>query len=106
MNQPELSPRETRLIERIKDRGYEITVSLSIPTYQKRWIALDVMMVHHEICPLDLNRFADACNYEFLHDLLGIRKHLNRFRKTFKNEFEPNFTRNIKGAKSCLKSKR
>lgn len=54
-------------------------------------IAMDVTAVHCNGCPLRLKDLANAPSFDFAHDILGIRRHLNRNTGKLEDCFVPRF---------------
>jgi len=86
---PTLTPTEARLVKRIADRAYLRIQQLSCPLYKRATCASDVSQVHAGSCPLDLQRLLKASDFDFLHDIFGIKKHLDRRIGRLRNNFRP-----------------
>ncbi len=41
-------------------------------------ISMDVTACHANGCPLDLEKLLDAPDFDFAHDVMGIRRHIDR----------------------------
>lgn len=54
-------------------------------------IAMDIEAVHCNCCPLRLVELAAADDFNFAHDVFGIRRHLNRETGLLNNHFRPRF---------------
>jgi hypothetical protein len=52
-------------------------------------IKMDVTAVHANGCPLNLRKLLTFDDFNFAHDILGIRRHLNRDTGVFENCFRP-----------------
>lgn len=52
---------------------------------------MDIIACHNHGCPLDLARLADADDFNIVHDVGGIAKHLNRKNGQLLNCFRPRF---------------
>ncbi len=50
---------------------------------------MDLTAAHLNGCPLDLKRLRDAPEYDFHHDISGIRQHIDRNTGTLLNCFLP-----------------
>jgi hypothetical protein len=76
---------EARLLDAITERAH-----LWFPDRDLRDIRLDLIATHLT-CPLRLGELLDADDTNFIHDIAGIERHLNR--RTFKLEdcFLPRF---------------
>jgi hypothetical protein len=63
---------EKALIEVIVDRAIEAGGGA-----RNDW-AMDITACHNNGCPLDLEKLAEAPEFDFRHDVFGIRRHLDR----------------------------
>lgn len=54
-------------------------------------IHMDVAATHCNGCPLRLDALRDADPFNFAHDILGIRRNLNRETGKLENSFSPRF---------------
>ena len=80
-----IKQQDSRLIMEIAKRATE-----ELP-YQRITVAMDLEAVH-ERTPLDLDRLRDAPLGDFIHDIVGIYRHLDR--PTGKlGVFSPRFTK-------------
>lgn len=52
---------------------------------------MDVTACHANGCPLKLSELASADNFNFAHDVFGIRRHINRETGELENCFLPRF---------------
>lgn len=81
------SPDDTQLITQIALRA--------IDRYGKQFdgvsIAMDITACHLNGCPLRLMDLLKADDFNFGHDVLGIRKHLNRDTGKLEDCFLPRF---------------
>lgn len=55
---------------------------------------MDLLVCHTQACELDLVKLLDADNFNMLHDILGINRHLNRDTGQLLNCFLPRFAKN------------
>lgn len=55
-------------------------------------MVMDLEVVHAET-PLRLEEMLESENYDFIHDIAGIRRHLNRATGRLEDFFVPRFTR-------------
>lgn len=53
---------------------------------------LDVMAVHHKIQPLRLADLLAADDFNFIHDITGINRHLDRDNYKLNDGFSPRFS--------------
>ena len=74
---------EARIIARIAKRA---AASLEVE-YQDT--EMDVAAVHCNGCPLDLPKLLEFDDFNFAHDIIGIRRHLDRETGELKNHFLP-----------------
>jgi len=68
------------IAERAKDLNPEITL-LSM--------RMDITACHCNGCPLDLNKLLYAPAFDFIHDIVGIWKNLDRSTGEIRNHFLP-----------------
>jgi hypothetical protein len=54
---------------------------------------MDITAVHANGCPLDLERWLSADNFNFAHDIVGIRRHIDRNTAQLMDFFIPRFAR-------------
>ena len=80
---PKLSASEKRALEKIAERAKRMGVPWPVGT--------ELLMVHARIMPLDLAALADAAFHDFVHDILGIHRHLDRQNGTLTGFFVPRF---------------
>lgn len=83
----EVSPTESRLIEKIARRalaGCRKKDTLLL-------IEMDLIVVHANGCPLVLENLLAASDADFAHDLCGIRTHLDRDSGQLCDLFLPRF---------------
>lgn len=71
------TPEEADLIAKIADRA-EVVAAGFAEEYSKRDAIMDITAAHRNGTPLRLQALLEANDYEFAHDVLGIRRHLNR----------------------------
>ncbi len=82
---------ELFLIHRIAKRAYDETQGLRLIEKPKVLdFALDLLAVHERM-PLLLQELLDAPPTHFMHDLLGIRRHLNRTTRQLEDNFVPRY---------------
>ena len=55
-------------------------------------IHMDISATHANGCPLKLQELLDADDFNFAHDILGIRKHICRTTGKLQNCFLPRFS--------------
>lgn len=61
------------------------------PDRDWRDIKMDVLTTHLNACPLQLNELLDARDTDFVHDIAGIERHLNRQTFALEDCFLPRF---------------
>ena len=54
---------------------------------------LDLMNCQEGVCPLDLGALLGANDYEFFHDMFGIKAHFDRQKKVLTGGFLPRFAK-------------
>lgn len=62
------------------------------PNLDKTDLVMDISAAHLS-CPLKLKEFAKADDFNLMHDVIGIRQHLNRQTGKLEDCFLPRFTR-------------
>jgi hypothetical protein len=77
---------DSRLIQEIANRAVN-----ELP-YDRFEITMDIEAVH-EVTPLDLERFLNANFMDFLHDIVGIHRHIDRATGELRDCFSPRFTK-------------
>ncbi len=94
MDRDKISNNDYRLIEVIADRAVESSRQYDVDINRRELIG-EILAVHINICSLRLNEFLEADDFNFIHDIGGIRKYLvvNRKEGTieFSNHFWPRF---------------
>ena len=79
---------EQFLIERIAKRMQPLYHRLNIDD-DKTTMLMDITACHANGCPLDLRKLLEADDFTFGHDVLGIRRHINRQTGQIENCFLP-----------------
>lgn len=79
-----------RVITEIAQRAMGLGARENDP-FTKMDITMDINAVHSNGCPLRLEALRDADAFNFSHDILGIRRHLNRDTGKLENHFTPRF---------------
>ena len=77
------------------DTSFIIQIANRVKSYDMRLDRLSIMMdleAVHAYSPLRLLDLLNADKANFFHDILGIRRHLNRKTKRLENCFIPRFT--------------
>jgi len=81
---------EMQLIISIAERTTPLLKKYAI-TWDWQTILMDVEVTHCNGCPLNLAALADAPDGDFIHDLFGIRRHLDRNTGTLGGCFLPRY---------------
>lgn len=84
----ECSKADYQLIHKIVNR----VMKFKINGYDRVTCDMDLIACHANGNPLDLQRLLDADDFNFCHDVLGIRQHINRETGKLENCFVPRFT--------------
>ena len=69
---------ETRTIGMIADRALTLIENGSLPEYPRGDMSMDITATHLNGCPLDLDKLLTFKTQDFMHDIYGIRRHINR----------------------------
>src|SRR5262245_27277795 len=85
------TPEEHKLITEIAARAVRVATRM-----KRRVDQIDLMMdlsaCHANGCPLKLKELADADEFNFIHDIFGIQRHLDRKTGKLTGFFSPRFT--------------
>ena len=84
----EVSKGEFRKLSKLADRAVTMAHDYGIE-YDKQWAQMDLTAAHANGCPLDLDKLALADDFNFAHDVFGIRRHLDRDTGQLLNCFLP-----------------
>ena len=87
--------KEALLISQIAKRAMEIAEATGLlwtKGQTKTDIRMDITAVHANGCPLRLDDLLAAKEFDFVHDVAGIRRHLNRDTGQLGNCFLPRHT--------------
>ena len=79
---------EFGIIHRIVKRALKLDEHGQLDTMSTE---MDIIACHRNGCPLDLLRLADAPDFDFVHDIWGIRRHINRKTGKLGDCFVPRF---------------
>lgn len=80
-------PEDLELIANIVRRAYK----LGLKKIDVESLMLDITATHLNDTPLDLKRLLDANLTDFVHDVFGIMKHINRRMGKLGDDFAPRF---------------
>jgi hypothetical protein len=86
----DVSRYETRVISEIANRAMGLSARTG-NSWTKLDISMDVTACHANGCPLRLDALRDADDWNFAHDILGIRRHLDRETGKLGDCFRPRF---------------
>jgi hypothetical protein len=86
-----VSKEDAKLITRIAQRAANAAKDVAID-YPFMDAHMDITACHANGNMLDLQRLIDADDFNFNHDVFGIRRHLNRETGKMMNCFVPRFT--------------
>ena len=85
----DLTKAEDEIVYEIVTRGLALLRSLDV-LETRTALTMDISATHR-LCPLKLQELLDADDFNFNHDLLGIRRHLNRETGELEDFFLPRF---------------
>jgi hypothetical protein len=85
-----VSKQEHRTIMQIADRATALASQFELE-YPTQDAMMDITAVHANGCPLQLAELAAAEQFDFVHDVFGIRRHLNRSTGELEGHFLPRF---------------
>lgn len=80
---------EHKTIAAIAARAIQNAKASTGQTLDYRDLEMDVTAAHCNGCPLDLERLLAFDDFNFNHDVFGIRRHLNRETGELENHFVP-----------------
>lgn len=86
----DFSPDEQEAVNAILDRAQALFAAQGQP-FDRESMEMDLSATH-ETCALDLERLAVATDFNFLHDIIGIRDNLDRRTGQLQNFWEPRHT--------------
>ncbi len=82
----DLNERDGELVQRIANRA-----STLMPMIGRSDVLMNVTICHRNGCPLDLMRLADAADFDFIHDVAGIQRHLEHATGALTDCFLPRY---------------
>jgi hypothetical protein len=85
---------EARIIAKIAARAISLAASASI-AYEFIDADMDITATHVNGCPLRLDDLLAADEFNFAHDVFGIRRNINRETGTLENCFSPRYSARI-----------
>jgi hypothetical protein len=88
------TPQEYRLVEQIVDRAVALSSQLSLPDFDRRSLEMDIVACHCNGCRLRLlDLLVNADDFNLIHDVFGIRRHMDRTTGKLQNCFVPRFAK-------------
>lgn len=84
-----MTKEEMKLISKIIDRGWPVMKRY----YRERVDMIIDIEKAHEYCPLKLQKLLQSDSFNFIHDLTGIWKNMNRSTGSLENCFVPRFAK-------------
>lgn len=88
---------EFELIDRIANRALNLAIQHGIRN-TKQDFQMDITAVHANGNPLRLRELLEADEFDFVHDVFGIYRHLNRETGELEGFFLPRFSARIREA--------
>ena len=82
------TPAEDALIKQMIDRMYTLPLTYHPARLQ---LTMDVTACHSNGCRLDLEGLLAADDRDFMHDVFGIRAHINRETGQLMDNFSPRY---------------
>lgn len=83
-----VSKSDSTKLNAIADRAVSMAVAYDVE-YSKPDALMDLTACHANGMPLDLDKLASAPEFDFAHDVFGIRRHINRETGAIENCFVP-----------------
>lgn len=71
------SREDSLLVTRIVDRTVKLARAYGV-SYDRLDASMDIRACHCNGCPLDLQKLLDAPEFDFAHDVFGIRENIDR----------------------------
>lgn len=84
----EVNTHDAALIDQIVDRVEELSLAQG-HDLDRLSTEMDLRAVHANHCPLDLEKLVKADNFNLLHDVFGIARHLDRKTGKLRDFFDP-----------------
>ena len=91
-----VSPEDARLIADIAHRAFAMALRQKIHDTSLYGWQMDITAVHRNIFPLRLSALLSSDDFNFSHDVFGIRRHLDREAGTLGGCFVPRFTEMVR----------
>lgn len=86
----DVTRKETGTIRMICDRAHELADELALP-FDLVSTMMDLTALQAGICKLRIDELLHAERMDFIHDVWGIRRHLNRDTGVLENHFLPRY---------------
>lgn len=86
-----VSREEHKAIQEIAERAHGIAMDAGL-LYPLHEIVMDLTAVHANGCKLRLGELAGAEKFDFVHDVFGIRSHINRKNGRLEDCFLPRYS--------------
>lgn len=81
------------LVEKIVQRADHLVTAKSLLRYSSENLLMDLMALHCNTCPLELEELLAADVVEFMHDVWGICRYLDRDTGGLRENFRPRFAK-------------
>lgn len=96
----DISKADRALVSRIVKRSRDVLKTYSPDTRLRpvMEMQMDLIATHANGCPLDFARLLKADDFNLLHDVLGIERHLDRDTGQLLHCFLPRFARKAQGS--------
>ena len=78
-----VSANDKPILKRCVDRA------LQLFSVSRQDVEMDLSATHANGCPLDFAKLLEASTDDFVHDLVGIRRHINRRTGQLEDHFHP-----------------
>lgn len=85
-----MTTNEMILISKIANRALVLAEKYEVPYADKLSAVLDIEYAHKQV-PMRLQELLEADDFNFSHDVLGIRRHMNRRTYKLEGSFLPRF---------------
>lgn len=90
----EVTDQEMLVIDRIVVRAAKAADAAGCPNLDRLSLMMDLCACHANGCPLKLEELAKADDFNFAHDVFGIRNHMDRSTGKLTGCFLPRFAAN------------
>ncbi len=86
------SNKERILISNIAERGSKLIKNITKKKVDLLSLEMDITACHLNGCPLKLKKWLEADDFNFIHDISGISRNMNRYTGKLMNCFLPRFS--------------